>query len=190
MASILVVCTGNVCRSPIAEAALRAKLAARFGERAPDVSSAGIAGWEGSAAVPETVQAAAERGLDAASHVARVLTPSMLAQADLVVCMAAEHREAIRALAPQAAVRTFTLKELVRLLEHLPPAVAGDPDALAARVTEAAAARTAGADTNPYDQDVADPLGHSLENFRAVAWEIDEHVKRLVAGLYGPAPAG
>ncbi len=63
MASILLVCTGNICRSPIAEAALRAKLSVRFADRAPHVSSAGVAGWEGSGAAPEAVQAAAERGL-------------------------------------------------------------------------------------------------------------------------------
>ncbi|MGZ8625275.1 MAG: arsenate reductase/protein-tyrosine-phosphatase family protein, partial [Actinomycetota bacterium] len=47
MASILVVCTGNVCRSPVAEGLLRAALERRFGERAPVVASAGTAGWEG-----------------------------------------------------------------------------------------------------------------------------------------------
>jgi protein-tyrosine phosphatase len=83
MASILIVCTGNVCRSPIAEAALRAALTERFGNRAPAVSSAGTAGWEGSGAVGGSVEAAAERGHDIGDHVARMLTPAMVGDADL-----------------------------------------------------------------------------------------------------------
>ena len=192
MASILVVCTGNVCRSPIAEAVLRSALTERFGSRAPAVSSAGTAGWEGSGAVAGSVEAAAERGHDIGDHVARMLTPAMVGGADLVLCMAAEHRDMIRSVASEDAVaRAFTLKELVRLLEELPPAAAGaDPETLAGRVAEAAAARRSGAATNPWDEDIVDPLGLSMEGFRAVAWEIDEWIERLVAGLYDPSSAG
>ena len=190
MASILIVCTGNVCRSPIAEAALRAALTERFGNRAPAVSSAGTAGWEGSGAVGGSVEAAAERGHDIGDHVARMLTPAMVGDADLVLCMAAEHRDAIRSVAPDdAAARAFTLKELVRLLEELPPAAGADPEALAGRVADAAAARRSGAETNPWDEDIVDPLGLSMEAIRAIAWEIDAWIQRLVAGLYGPSPA-
>ena len=60
MTSILVVCTGNICRSPIAEGMLRNAIAARFGEAAPDVSSAGTWGVEGAEATPDAVRAAAE----------------------------------------------------------------------------------------------------------------------------------
>jgi protein-tyrosine phosphatase len=186
MASILIVCTGNVCRSPIAEAALRAALTERFGNRAPAVSSAGTAGWEGSGAVGGSVEAAAERGHDIGDHVARMLTPAMVGDADLVLCMAAEHRDAIRSIASE---RAFTLKELVRLLEELPSAAGADPEALAGRVAEAAAARRSGAATNPWDEDIVDPLGLSMEAIRAVAWEIDQWIERLVAGLYDPSPA-
>jgi protein-tyrosine phosphatase len=186
MASILIVCTGNVCRSPIAEAALRAALTERFGNRAPAVSSAGTAGWEGSGAVSGSVEAAAERGHDIGDHVARMLTPAMVGDADLVLCMAAEHRDATRSIASE---RAFTLKELVRLLEGLPPAAGADPEALAGRVAEAAAARRSGATTNPWDEDIVDPLGLSMEAIRAVAWEIDQWIERLVAGLYDPSVA-
>ena len=59
MTSILVVCTGNICRSPIAEGMLREAMAARFGASAPTVSSAGTIGVEGSPATEESVTAAA-----------------------------------------------------------------------------------------------------------------------------------
>ena len=42
---------------------------------------------------------------------------------------------------------------------------------------------------NPRDEDVADPLGQNLDTYRAIAWELDEWIRRLVDGLYGAAPA-
>jgi protein-tyrosine phosphatase len=187
MASILVVCTGNVCRSPIAEGFLRATLGERFGADAPTVASAGTAGWEGSAAMPESVTAAAERGVDISSHVARRLRPELVRDADLVVAMADEHRRLVIGASPQAAGRTFTLKELVRLLEAIPASDRSSvPDAaLAERVRGAATLRDEGFAGNPFDEDVADPLGLPLETYRAIAWELDEWCGRLVDGLFG-----
>lgn len=187
MAGILVVCTGNVCRSPIAEGLLRAALTARLGDQAPRVSSAGTMGWEGSGADPHSVEAAAERGIDISAHRARMLQPSEVLEADLVLAMAREHEEALRSLSP---VRTFTLKALVRLLEALPAAESGDPDAvLADRIARADELRRNGHEGNPHDEDVVDPLGMPLESFRAVAWELDELIGRLADGLFGREPA-
>ena len=93
----------------------------------------------------------------------------------------------MRALAPGKA---FTLKELVRLLEALPAAEAGDPDTvLADRIARADTLRRSGYEGNPHDEDVADPLGMPLESFRAVAWELDELTGRLADGLFGREPA-
>jgi hypothetical protein len=101
--------------------------------------------------------------------------------------MAAEHREAVGRLSPGAAARTFTLKELTRLLEAR---TASDPEPrLEARVGEAAAARASGAPANRFDEDVVDPLGMPLETYRAIAWELDEWIARLVTALYGAVPA-
>ena len=185
MASILVVCTGNICRSPIAEGFLRRSFTDRGVDI--DVSSAGTAGLDGSEAMPESVAAALERGADVQSHRARRLLQSMVEEADVVVGMAAEHRDGIVAMVPEAAERAFTLKELVRLLESLGPA---DPDAsveenVANRVAQASAARASGAAQNLYDLDVPDPLGLGVESYRAVAWELDEWCGRLVDGLLG-----
>ena len=189
MTSILVVCTGNICRSPIAEGLLRDALVARFGPRAPNVASAGTQGWEGSEARAESVQAAAERGVDISGHVAREITGTMVQDATLVITMAREHRDAIGRFSPDTAHKTFTLKELGRLLGSLPPPPPGaGPDGLEARVREADAARAGGFAGNPHDEDVADPLGMPLESYRAVAWELDESVARLVDGLFGALP--
>jgi protein-tyrosine phosphatase len=189
MPSILVICTGNVCRSPMAEGFLRATLRRRFGNQAPVVASAGTSGWEGSGAMPESVEAAEERGVDISGHVARRLTRGDVYDADVVIAMAAEHRDAVSRAMPEAAGRTFTLKELVRLLEALPPpreSIAGE---LPGRVAEAERLRRAGHVGNPHDEDIVDPLGLPLESFRAIAWELDEWSARLAQTLDGSAAA-
>lgn len=184
MASILVVCTGNVCRSPLGEGFLRRALQARLGDAAPEVRSAGTAGWEGSGATPESVEAGAERGIDVGRHAARRLRPAMLEGTDLVVTMTTAHRDEVRAMSPDAASRTFTLKELTRLAETLPVPRVGE--GLPARVAAADATRRHGA-AAPSDDDVIDPLGMPLGTYRAVAWEIEDLAERLAEALVGPA---
>jgi protein-tyrosine phosphatase len=190
VADLLVLCTGNICRSPIAEGFLRSALQTRFGADAPRVGSAGTQGWEGSGAQPGSVQAAAEREIDIADHVARRVTPTQVSGAALIVTMAGEHRDAVVAVDPAAAGRTFTLKELVRLLDALPPPEpAAGPDAFLVRVAAADRLRSEGFHGYPQDEDVADPLGQSLDTYRAIAWEIDDLIRRLVDGLYGSTTA-
>jgi len=189
---VLVVCTGNVCRSPVAEGLIRAAMQARFGGSAPTVASAGVAGWEGSKAEANSIEALAERGIDISSHRGRRLAEPDIAEAVVVIAMAYEHRESVVTLTPRAIDRTFTLKELVRLLEALPAPVdaVDDPtERLRRRVEEAAALRRGGFEGNPYDEDVADPLGLPLDAFRAMTWELGEWVDRLDAALFGLEPA-
>ncbi len=185
MTSILVICTGNICRSPIAEGLLRDALQRRFAQRAPEVSSAGTSGLEGSGAMPESVQAAAELGVDISGHVARRLTAATADLPDLLLCMASEHRDML-ANGSDRDDRAFTLKELVRLVETLPvPASDAGPDNLSERIATANAARHAGAVPPSRDDDIADPLGQPLEAYRAIAWELETWTDRLVDGLFG-----
>lgn len=188
MTCILVVCTGNICRSPIAEGILRDELQRRLGDDAPEVISAGVSGWDGSPATPEAVVAANERGTDISGHVARRLSRRDVDRADLILCMAAEHREEVLRAAARASERTFTLKELVRLLETR-PAESGADLTWTERVRAANQLRVSGFRGNPNDEGISDPLGLPLESYRAVAWEIDEWIRRLVEGLLGKAPA-
>jgi protein-tyrosine phosphatase len=175
MSEILVVCTGNVCRSPMAEGFLRAALAERLGEAAPLVSSAGTAGWDGSGAMEESIRVAQERGVDIRAHQARKLHGAMLEDADLIVCMAGEHRDAIVLAMPDLEAKTFTLKELVRLLER---SRADGP--LEARVAAAAAGRNG---SSPHVEDVRDPLGDPIEGYREVADELYDLSERLAVAL-------
>jgi protein-tyrosine phosphatase len=158
----------------MAEGFLRAALVERLGAAAPVVSSAGTAGWDGSGAMEESIRSAEEHGVDIRAHQARRLHGAMLEDADLIVCMAAEHRESIVAAMPDLASKTFTMKELVRLLER---SSANGP--LEARVAAAAAARNG---SSPHE-DVRDPLGDPIEGYREVADELYDLSGRLAVAL-------
>ncbi|MGK7345963.1 MAG: low molecular weight protein-tyrosine-phosphatase [Candidatus Nitrospinota bacterium M3_3B_026] len=97
----LFVCTGNLCRSPMAEYLTQAELAALG---APDVlvESAGTLGLEGAPAARPAVALLRKLGIDMSGHRARELTPEMLAEADLVVVMEKGHMADVLAMAPSA----------------------------------------------------------------------------------------
>jgi protein-tyrosine phosphatase len=186
MAQVLLVCTGNICRSPMAEGLLRSALQRRLGDGAPRVASAGTIARDGARAMPEAVEAAANLGVDISGHSARRLRPDYVREAGLIVAMAAEHQEDIVGLDPEAEARTFTLKELVRLLETYHPRPLDAPRAdglLAGRVADAHG-RRADPPATRRDEDVMDPLGLSLEGYRAVARELEDLCGRLAGGLY------
>lgn len=96
--SILFVCTGNTCRSPLAEAVCRKVLADRLGVGEGDlesrgfvVRSAGVAALPGDEATPEAADVARELGLDLSAHRSRPVNPELLAEATDVVAMTAAH---------------------------------------------------------------------------------------------------
>lgn len=112
-ARLLVVCTGAVCRSPAAVAGLRDLL----DERSVVVQVAGTRALVGQEVDPSTRQALAEAGVVRGLPVARQLLAVDVQQADLVIALAREHRSAAVALVPSAVRRSFTLRELARLLD-------------------------------------------------------------------------
>jgi protein-tyrosine phosphatase len=185
MATILLVCTGNICRSPMAEGLLRRELEERAIEGVR-VESSGVSGWEGSAPTEEAVEALGGYGLDISEHRARRLTRDMAQEADLIVAMSSEHRTGVARLAPATAARTFTIKELVYLLESSPTGPSDAPPAqqLRTAVQAASGLRRDLADMELLDEDIADPLGLGIESFRAVAWELEGLSKRLADGLF------
>lgn len=196
MLNILTVCTGNICRSPLAALTLEA----RTGDLEVRFASAGTRARDGALMTAEAIDLALERGVPVATaigHRARFLTPSHLQEVDLVVAMTREHRRAVVEMDPSRLRMTFTARELVRAIDGI------DDDAL---VAIAAAADEDGSDprrarfaalmaglrarrglvsspTTPADDDVIDPYGRSVATYRASASQLDPGltvVERLV----------
>jgi len=94
---ILLICTGNTCRSPMAEAMLRHKLKER-GVEGVVVGSAGTGAWDGAPASEGAYLIALEHGLDLSSHRARLLTRELLASSTLVLTMARHHLARVQQL--------------------------------------------------------------------------------------------
>jgi protein-tyrosine-phosphatase len=104
MTAVLFVCTGNICRSPLAEALLRREAAAR---RLDDLtaSSAGTGAWDGAPASEGAYLVGLEHDLDLSAHRARMLTRDLINHADLILTMSRHHRARIQELEPTARVQ-------------------------------------------------------------------------------------
>ncbi len=99
--AILFVCTANICRSPMAEGALRGMLARLRRDTAIEVASAGTHDYHvGMPAYPEAVEVAKLRGYDITGHVARQISPGDLDRYDLVLAMDKGNLAAVRAMTP------------------------------------------------------------------------------------------
>jgi glycine hydroxymethyltransferase len=123
MKTILFVCTGNVCRSPMAEGLFRHATRGRSDFR---VESAGIGAVDGQPPSEFAVRAMRELGIDIASQRSRMLTARMVQEADYIFGMSHSHVDAIALLYPQAAEKTSLLREFDDTLEQFETDIA-DP---------------------------------------------------------------
>jgi protein-tyrosine phosphatase len=178
MIEIFTVCTGNICRSPLAEQLLRARLA----DYPVSIESAGTRGRP-AAMTPDAKRLAEMHGAlagDADEHRARYLTERMLKTPDLILGMAREHRRAIVELVPAKVQVTFTLRELARLAQS-----ATHDDLMAAAVGPDAKTRLRGIlrhlsslrgrvapPTDAADDDVIDPFGRSWTTYQLSASQL------------------
>ncbi|MCS7186985.1 MAG: low molecular weight protein arginine phosphatase, partial [Armatimonadota bacterium] len=105
---ILFVCTGNLCRSPMAEFLLR-KLACQQGIEEVEVKSAGLWAIQGEPATEETIAVLQELGIDAKSHRSKPLDWELIDWADLILTMEEWQKRQIIAKAPEAKSKVFTL---------------------------------------------------------------------------------
>ena len=99
---ILIVCTGNTCRSPMAEGLLRALLEERWEAESCQIISAGTAALEGESAAEHAIAVMSEMGIDLAEHRARSLNIVLIAEADRILAMTERHRDAVLSMAPEA----------------------------------------------------------------------------------------
>lgn len=177
---ILLVCTGNTCRSPMAEALLRRALADRGipGE----VRSAGRLA-EGEPASAGAVQAMAAYGLDLSGHRSHRLTAADVRAAELILGLAREHVRDVVVLEPATWARTFTVKEIVRRGVQIGSRKPEEPvGAWLARVHEGRE-RSDLLGESPED-DVADPMGGPLAGYLAAAELLDERLGTLTELLW------
>jgi len=107
MKKLIFVCTGNTCRSPMAEGLLKHLLGPDCGW---EISSAGVSAADGWPASRNAVLAAELLGIDLSGHLSRRLTPAMVREADLIVTMTVDHRDAVLAMVPESEGKVFLLK--------------------------------------------------------------------------------
>lgn len=172
---ILLVCTGNQCRSPMAAAILSRLLSERGS--ALEVDSAGFVS-EGVGCPPEVKEVMAPLGYDLSAHRSKVLTALLLRSADLVLGMTRQHAVDVSLSDTSVSSRTFTISEVVRLGGAVPARHQDEP--LTSWVTRLEAgghgSRILGL---PLSEDVRDPIGKPLKAYLRTRDRLLELTSRL-----------
>ena len=186
---MLVVCTGNICRSPLIEQRLRAE-AERLdlGDQLV-FESAGVFAEAGKDAHRETKASMLRFGFEPQPHVARQLTPEMLERADLVLTSTAEHRAQVARQLVKANRYTFTHKEFVRIAEFLRSDLSHLDEADQVAISSAntvgefvdLVSKYRGYAPRPESpEDVVDPWGHGSTTYDAVTQELSGIATRTI----------
>lgn len=181
MFTILIVCTANICRSPMMERLLRRALeGANNNQPKYIVESAGVRGWDGAPMDQMAAEQLRRLGGDPEGFAARSLQDAHVEAADLVLTATQQHRAAVLSAVPRALRRTFTLLELAHLVTAVPTVreAVGQPQEL---VRQAAAARGA-ATLDGYG--VGDPYGQPEDVHAAAAQQIHEAVRAIALALW------
>lgn len=151
---VLLVCTGNTCRSPMAEGILKKMLEdKRVGNL--EVTSAGTHGLPNAPASLFAIQVAGQRGIDLSKHRSRRLTPEMIKQADLILAMSPEHSDYMKRIEGTAGHKIFLLKAF----------------------PQAGPASNKGSDGGVLS--IEDPIGGSPEDYERSFKEIEKEIKRI-----------
>ena len=174
--TVLFVCTGNICRSPTAEAFAWRELGNFPDDGGLRFGSAGSHALNGNPATEGAVAAAAALGGDLTRHRARELDRRLVRDADLILVMAAEHLPYVLAFDRSAADRAFVLGAFARVVADLPSPARSPEQLVAMALAEGAAHDRVG-------DDVEDPIGGTPEAYATVAEHIDELVPPVVAAL-------
>lgn len=193
---ILVVCTGNICRSPLIERVLQRALDERWGSGAVSVRSAGTMGLEGYPMDERAARHLAAFGGVSEGFVARRITKELVASSDLVLTATREHRGKVVQLHPRALRYAFSYLDFADLARHLPdeelPDAESGPEWVAEVTRILAGKRGLRAPLEPHLADIVDPYRREDEVYEQMAAQVREatpHVVRALTGLRGTAAA-
>lgn len=151
--TILFVCTGNTCRSPMAEALFN-HLAGKMGLDGVRAVSAGLAAIQGDRATFQAIEVMKRRGIDLSGHRARSVDASLIEEADLILTMTDRHRSILSGMYPGAASKIHVLKEYAQ-----------------------------GAPLDGDLAQIPDPFGQSVDVYERCAAELEEIIAKLLERL-------
>lgn len=155
--NILFVCTGNTCRSSMAEGIFKEWLK---GSGRDDffVSSAGISAFEGDFANEKSISVLKEIGIDISLHRARQLTEDIMESSDIILTMTVGHKETINRIMPQYKHKVYTLKEYAQIVS--------------------------GEKVSRGNLDIADPYGMDYNVYEKTMREIETEIKKIIRFLF------
>ena len=162
----------------MAEALLRHHLRA---DPTMPVASVGTIGWNGYPATPHAVEVLAERGIDLGSHISRKINRDDVARSDLIIAMTRKHGWAVAAHDPEASTRTFLLGEVTRLAREQPR----NGESLRDWAEAIARNRKPDRPMGQASDEIHDPVGESIEVYRATAAVLDRLLGELATALKG-----
>jgi len=155
--TVLFVCTGNTCRSAMAEGIFKKMLKERKEDNISfNILSAGISVLPGISPTPEAIKVMFEQGIDISQHHTQELREELIKKADLILVMANEHKEYIYKEFPFAQNKTFLLKKFT--LNN----------------------KTESNQNNERNYEIIDPIGRKIEFYRIIARELKENLEKLL----------
>lgn len=158
--TILFVCTGNTCRSAMAEGILKKILKERKEDNSSfNILSAGISALPGISPTPEAIKVMSEQGIDISQHHAQELREEIIKKADLILVMENEHKEYIHKEFPFAQNKTFLLKKFT--LNN----------------------KTESNQKNERNYEIIDPIGRKIEFYRIIARELKENLEKVLDNI-------
>lgn len=181
--TILVVCSGNICRSAIGQQLLRARFAELGAGHDFQVLSAGTIAGRGDAMPVEAEQVSRRYGGRPDGHLSTPLSEKLIGRSQLVLTATRDHRAVVASLLPRASRFAFTFNQFARLAASVET---GELDAIAHpidRVAAIAAQRGFAPPERPEDDDIDDPYLETIEVYERVASELDTATRTIAQAL-------
>jgi len=155
--TVLFVCTGNTCRSAMAEGIFKKMLKERTEDDSRfNIISAGISALQGMSPTSEAISVMFEQGIDISQHHAQELQEELIKNADLILAMTNEHREYIHKEFPFAQNKIFLLKKFTLNNKY------------------------ESNQNNERNYEIIDPIGKKIEFYRIVARELKENLEKIL----------